>query len=117
MTRFLLCSSIVQTIVVTKMGRYLVTGGAGFIGSHLVDALVMNGDYVRVLDDLSTGKTENLPAQAELLVSDITDSNAVRRGLAEMDGCFHLAAIASVERGREEWLRSHCVNLSGTIAV
>lgn len=99
------------------MARYLVTGGAGFIGSHLVDALVTNGDEVRVLDDLSAGRIENLPSRVELLVSDITDPHAVRRGLTGMDGCFHLAAIASVERGAREWLRSHSVNLSGTIAV
>src|SRR5690349_11913512 len=99
------------------MARYLVTGGAGFIGSHLVEALVTNGDDVRVLDDLSTGQIENLPSQAELLVSDITDPEAVCRGLTGMDGCFHLAAIASVERGVRDWLRSHSVNLSGTIVV
>lgn len=99
------------------MGRYLVTGGAGFIGSHLVDALIASGDHVRVLDDLSTGQIENLPSQVELLVSDITDPEAVRRGFTGIDGCFHLAAIASVERGVREWLRSHSVNLSGTIAV
>ena len=99
------------------MPRYLVTGGAGFIGSHLVDTLVANGHYVRVLDDLSTGKKGNLPADVELVVADVTDPEAVRCGLADMDGCFHLAAIASVERGQREWLRSHSVNLSGTVSI
>lgn len=99
------------------MARYLVTGGAGFIGSHLVEALIAKGDHVTVLDDLSTGKTENLPPGVQLTVLDIADPNSVRDALAGMDGCFHLAAIASVERGQREWLRSHLVNLSGTIAI
>lgn len=99
------------------MARYLVTGGAGFIGSHLVDSLVSQGHAVRVLDDLSTGRVDNLPEGAELIVGNITDAPVVRRALAGMDGCFHLAAIASVERTRREWVQSHAVNLSGTITV
>ena len=99
------------------MARYLVTGGAGFIGSHLVDSLMADGHAVRVLDDLSSGSADNLPAPAELQVSEVTDPDAVGRAMEGVDGCFHLAAIASVERGHKEWLRSHTVNLSGTIAV
>ena len=99
------------------MARYLVTGGAGFIGSHLVDSLMADGHAVRVLDDLSSGSADNLPARAELQVSDVTEPDALRRALEGVDGCFHLAAIASVERGHKDWLRSHTVNLSGTIAV
>src|SRR6266851_4749307 len=99
------------------MARYLVTGGAGFIGSHLVDALIADGHLVRVLDDLSSGRIENLPRGAELVTADVTEQRAVRRALADVDGCFHLAAIASVERCRHEWLRSHKVNLAGTITV
>src|SRR5258708_25948964 len=99
------------------MGRYLVTGGAGFIGSHLIDSLIADGHGVRVLDDLSSGEAKNLPPGVELLMSDVTEQQAVRRGLDSVDGCFHLAAIASVERGTQEWLRGHSVNLSGTITV
>jgi UDP-glucose 4-epimerase len=99
------------------MARYLVTGGAGFIGSHLVEMLINQGHVVRVLDDLSTGRIENLPEGAELVVGSITDAPVVRRALAHMDGCFHLAAIASVERTRHEWVQSHAVNLSGAITV
>jgi UDP-glucose 4-epimerase len=99
------------------MARYLVTGGAGFIGSHLVDSLVEEGHFVRVFDDLSSGRIENVPPRAELIVGDIADQEASRRALEDIDGCFHLAAIASVERCREEWLRSHTVNLGGTIAI
>ena len=99
------------------MARYLVTGGAGFIGSHLVDVLIADGHVVRVLDDLSSGRIENLPAGVELVTADVTEQSAVRRAISDVDGCFHLAAIASVERCRREWLHSHKVNLAGTITV
>lgn len=99
------------------MARYLVTGGAGFIGSHLVEELLAAGHAVRVLDDLSTGNVDNLPSCAELRVASITDPAAVRTALDGVDGCFHLAAVASVERTQKEWWLSHGVNLSGTIAV
>ena len=99
------------------MAHYLVTGGAGFIGSHLVDALLADGHHVRVLDDLSSGRIENLPHGVDLVTADVTDEGAVRRALGDVDGCFHLAAIASVERCQHEWLRSHKVNLAGAITV
>lgn len=99
------------------MATWLVTGGAGFIGSHLCDALLARGDAVRVLDDLSTGKRQNLPPGAELLVGDVADPAAVKRGLAGVDGCFHLAAIASVARGIDDWLGTHRANLTGTITI
>jgi UDP-glucose 4-epimerase len=97
--------------------RFLVTGGAGFIGSHLADALLSAGHEVRVLDDLSTGKRENLAPAADLLVADVADAGAVADAMSGMDGCFHLAAIASVQRGTEDWCGTHRVNLSGTVAV
>ena len=100
------------------MARYLVTGGCGFIGSHLVDSLLAAGHSVRVLDDLSTGKQANIPVQdVELLVGDVSDAQAVMRAMTGMDGCFHLAAVASVQRSSEEWLAVHRVNVTGTIAV
>src|SRR5579864_4257935 len=99
------------------MARYLVTGGAGFVGCHLVKSLIATGHSVRVLDDLSAGRAENLPPGAELIVASVTDPSAVRDAINDIDGCFHLAAVASVERAHSEWLRSHSVNLSGTIAV
>jgi UDP-glucose 4-epimerase len=92
------------------MARYLVTGGAGFIGSHLVDALIADGHTVRVLDDMSTGKYENLAKTVDLLIADVADEASVRHALDGVDGCFHLAAIASVERGHREWSRAHNVN-------
>lgn len=96
------------------MATWLVTGGCGFIGSHLVEALLARGDHVRVLDNLSTGKRENARG-AELIVGDITDFKAVVDAVADVDGCFHLAAIASVELGRTDWLGTHRTNLTGTI--
>jgi UDP-glucose 4-epimerase len=99
------------------MGKYLVTGGCGFIGSHLAESLERDGHSVRVLDDLSTGKRENLSASVELLVGDVADAALVRKAMDGVDGCFHLAAIASVERGNLDWLGTHAANLTGAIAV
>ncbi len=99
------------------MAAYLVTGGAGFIGSHLCHALRARGDSVRVLDDFSSGKRENLPDGVELITGDVADPDSVRRAVDGGDGCFHLAAIASVERGVTDWLGTHRANLTGTIAV
>lgn len=99
------------------MAYYLVTGGCGFIGSHLVDALIGLGHSVRVLDDLSSGTRANLAASAELLVGDVRDAGVVRGALGEVDGCFHLAAIASVNRYQEQWPYAHEVNLAGALNV
>ncbi|WP_431859073.1 NAD-dependent epimerase/dehydratase family protein [Azospirillum sp.] len=99
------------------MARYLVTGGCGFIGSHLIERLLAAGHEVRVLDDLSTGKRENLPAGVPVTVGTVADPAVVDEAMRGMDGCFHLAAVASVERSREAWLETHHANLSGTIAV
>lgn len=96
---------------------YLVTGGAGFIGSHLCEALLARGERVRVLDDLSTGKRENLAAAVELIEADVSDAAAVRRAVEGVSGCFHLAAIASVERGTNDWLGTHRADLTGTITL
>ena len=104
-------------VKVEFMAFYLVTGGAGFVGSHLVEDLVDSGYRVRVLDDLSTGLRANLSPAAEFVEGDITHVETVRRAFEGIDGCFHLAATASVERCHNEWLRSHRVNLSGTINI
>ncbi len=99
------------------MSLFLVTGGAGFIGSHLADSLLADGHQVRVLDDLSTGKRANLPRQAELIVGDVADPATAIAAMSGVAGCFHLAAIASVQRGNEDWTGTSRVNLGGTIAV
>lgn len=99
------------------MACFLVTGGAGFVGSHLADALLDQGHAVRVLDDLSSGHLENLPRRAEFIEGDVTDRVAIEQAFENVDACFHLAAIASVTRSHCEWLRTHQVNLTGTINV
>lgn len=93
----------------------LVTGGAGFMGSHLVEALLGQGYAVRVLDDLSSGSRENLPRPVEFIYGDVADPRTVEQAFEGVEGCFHLAAIASVVRSNREWLRTHQVNLTGTI--
>jgi len=99
------------------MPRVLVTGGAGFLGAHLVDALLDQGHAVRVLDDLSSGRRENLRRGVEFVYGDITNAVAVQQAFDGVEACFHLAAIASVVRSGCEWLRTHQVNLTGTINV
>ncbi len=99
------------------MSRYLVTGGCGFIGSHLVEQLLRLGHNVCVLDDLSTGARENIPANVPLIIGSVSDPAIVETAMRGVDGCFHLAAVASVDRSREAWLETHRINLSGTIAV
>lgn len=99
------------------MSTFLVTGGCGFIGSHLVDALLADGHTVRVLDDLSTGKRSNLDPRAELILGDVGDKTKVREAMNGADGCFHLAAISSVEKSIEDWTGTHATNLTGAINV
>ncbi len=99
------------------MGMYLVTGGCGFIGSHLCERLLRLGHRVRVLDNLSTGHRHNIADTIELMVGDVADRSCVVRAMADIDGCFHLAAVASVQRSVEDWLGTHSTNLTGTIAV
>lgn len=99
------------------MPSWLVTGGCGFIGSHLVAGLIARGDRVRVLDDLSTGKRDNIPKSAELVIGDVADRSLVARAVEGVDGIYHLAAIASVQRSSEEWLDCHRTNLTGSITI
>ncbi len=99
------------------MADWLVTGGAGFIGSHLADALVSRGDRVRVLDDLSSGSPAHLAQAVELVVGSVTDPAAVARAVGGVRGVFHLAAIASVSRATEQWAQTHAVNQTGAVTV
>lgn len=99
------------------MTHYLVTGGAGFIGSHLVDSLLAEGHQVTVLDNLSTGKRENLSSSVKLVVGDICDSTVVAAVMEGVQGCFHLAAVASVTKSIEEWAATHRVNQMGAVVV
>jgi UDP-glucose 4-epimerase len=99
------------------MKRYLVTGGCGFIGSHLVERLIRNKCAVRVIDNLSTGTRDFLPQEAELIVGDVGDSKLVRAAMRDICGCFHLAAIASVAQSSQKWIESHRTNLSAVVGL
>lgn len=95
----------------------LVTGGAGFIGSNLVDALVARGYSVRVLDNLSTGKRSNLPtgANVELIEGDVADAQLVRRAVQGCGAVVHLAAVASVQASVDDPVGTHQSNFVGTL--
>ena len=102
------------------MAIVLVTGGAGFIGSHLVQALVRAGQRVRVLDDLSSGSLGNLQEvqrSIEFLKGDIRDGALLKAAMRGVEGVFHLAAISSVERGVKEPMLVQEVNVGSTLAV
>ena len=95
----------------------LVTGGAGFIGSHLVDALMSQGDKVRVFDDLSTGRRENLRPDAEFVQASIVDRPALDAAMKGVDAVFHLAAVVSVQQCLADPAGSNEVNVTGTARV
>jgi len=99
------------------MGRYLVTGGCGFIGSHLTERLLKDGHDVVIVDDLSTGQRENVPKDVQVIVSSICDTETFKDEIANIDGCIHLAAVSSVERSRVDWLGTHKANLSGFVGL
>jgi UDP-glucose 4-epimerase len=102
------------------MHKYLVTGGAGFIGSHIVKHLLDEGQDVRVLDNFSTGRWENLGAslgQIELIEGDIRDLKIVKRSMAGVDYVFHEAALSSVPWSVRDPGLAHEVNTSGTLNI
>lgn len=100
------------------MARYLVTGGAGFIGSHVVEALIKQRKQVRILDNFSTGKRENLPAvsnQAELIEADIRDSHLCKHAMEGVEHVIHLAALHEVPRSVMQPMETHDVNVTGIL--
>jgi UDP-glucose 4-epimerase len=99
--------------------RSLVTGGAGFIGSHLVDRLLADGHEVLVLDNFATGRMENIvrDPRVQLVRVDISDAEAIRPLFAGIDRVFHLAALADIVPSIEKPLDYHRANVDGTIAV
>jgi nucleoside-diphosphate-sugar epimerase len=102
------------------MSSVLVTGGAGFIGSHLVERLLELGHSVRVLDNFSTGRRENLTgflSQIDLIEGDIRDEASVRKAVEGVDFVFHEAALASVPRSVKSPSSANEVNVTGTLNV
>ena len=100
------------------MPIYLVTGGAGFIGSHLVEELLKRGESVRVFDNLSTGRRQNLApflSHIEFIEGDIRDPSAVQRAIHGVSFVLHQAALPSVPRSVQDPLSSNAVNVDGTI--
>jgi len=95
--------------------RALVIGGAGFIGSHLVDALLREGCGVRILDNFATGRHENVNPEAELFEGDIREINSIRPAFAGVDCVFHTAALPRVMLSIEHPVETHVVNVVGTL--
>ena len=102
------------------MRTFLVTGGAGFIGSHIAETLVGRGDRVRVLDNLSTGHPANMESfrdRIEFIEGDVTDAAAVDRAAEGVDCIFHEAALASVPMSVEQPLASHAACATGVVTL
>ena len=100
------------------MANYLVTGGAGFIGSNIVGTLLEKGENVRVIDDLSTGKMKNIApflARIDFIEASLADLETCRRAVLDMDYILHQAAIPSVMRSVENPLRTNDANITGTV--
>jgi UDP-glucose 4-epimerase len=105
-----------------NMSKVLVTGGAGFIGSHLTEALLRKGYSVRVLDDFSTGKRENLIfdkayPSLEIIEGDIRDFSTCQKAMKGMEYVFHQAALPSVQRSVEDPETSNAINVGGTLNI
>ncbi|MDR1998092.1 MAG: SDR family oxidoreductase [Candidatus Margulisbacteria bacterium] len=100
------------------MAKFLVTGGAGFIGSNLVQALLDNGDTVRVLDNLATGQKANIEpflGKIDFQQADLTDLKACRKAADSMDYILHHGAIPSVPRSVDDPLKTNAANITGTL--
>lgn len=97
--------------------QILITGGAGFIGSHTAEAAVTTGHSVRVLDDLSSGDRANLPRTVEFIAGDVTDPEIVATAVAGCDAVIHLAALVSAPQSLQAPLHTYHVNTTGTVVV
>ena len=99
------------------MSLYLVTGGAGFIGSHLTEALLKRGDSVRIVDNFSSGKKANLRPGAEVIEGDLADEGVAAKAVAGCDYVLHEAAVPSVPRSVKDPLGTHRANVEGTMQL
>ena len=102
------------------MTHYLVTGGAGFIGSHIVETLLVRGVRVRVFDNFSTGKRENLTGltgDLEILEGDLREANTVKKAVSGVEIIFHEAAFVSVPESMSDPLGCFAVNIEGTASL
>ncbi len=101
------------------MSLYLVTGGCGFIGSHLVEALVRRGEPVRVVDNLSTGKIDNLPRSSAVVMlrGDLADRDTAERAMRDVTHVLHIAAIPSVPRSVADPILTNRANIDATLNV
>jgi nucleoside-diphosphate-sugar epimerase len=99
------------------LGTYLVTGGAGFIGSHLVEELLRRGESVRIADNFSSGRRANIPAGVEVLEGDVADEAFAARAVAGCDYVLHQAAIPSVPRSISEPMATNRANVDGTLSL
>jgi nucleoside-diphosphate-sugar epimerase len=102
------------------MSLHLVTGGAGFIGSHIAEELLRQGERVRILDNLATGKRENveaLPGEPEFIEGDVCDPEVVRRAVADVEIVYHQAAIPSVPRSIDDPFTTNRAAVDGTLQL
>jgi nucleoside-diphosphate-sugar epimerase len=106
------------------MAHYLVTGGGGFIGSHLVERLLRDGHRVRVVDNFSTGRRANIeavrgagPDRLQVSTADIRDPDVLKEAVSGVEGVFHLAALGSVPRSVMHPQETHAANATGTLNV
>src|SRR3989344_5863737 len=97
--------------------KYLVTGGAGFIGSQLARALIADGHQVRIVDNLSTGYQANLPPEADFIRADICQLEAIKPACQNIDGVFHCAALPRVQTSIEQPVETNNININGTLNV
>ncbi len=99
------------------MAKALVTGGAGFVGSHIVDRLIADGHEVVIIDNLSTGKKENLNPKAEFIEADIADYDSIKKYFTGVEVVFHTAALARITPSVKNPLPAHAANATGTLNV
>lgn len=99
------------------MAHYLVTGGCGFIGSHLATTLLNAGHDVSIIDNLTTSLAKNAPNGAQLTIANINDREIVQKIMNNCEACFHLAAVCDVQETIDNWLLSHQTNVTGTLVL